>query len=40
VIWLRCGNQPTRVHESILRQYLDLIGQFGSDPDAGCLEIT
>jgi len=40
VIWLRYGNQRTRVHEAILRQHLDLIGRFASDPDAGCLEIT
>ena len=40
VIWLRCGDQPTRVHERLLRQHLDLIGRFGSDPDAGCLELT
>jgi predicted nuclease of predicted toxin-antitoxin system len=40
VIWLRCGNQPTPVHERILRQHLDLIGRFASDPDAGCLELT
>ena len=39
VIWMRCGNQPTRVHERILREHLAVIVRFGLDPDAGCLEL-
>lgn len=38
VIWLRCGNQPTSVIGSILRNHAALIAAFEHD-DAACLEI-
>lgn len=40
VIWLRCGNQPTHVHEGILRAHLRTIGLFDVDPEAGCVELA
>ena len=39
VIWLRLGNQPTRVYEKVLREQMELIRRFENDPDAGCLEL-
>jgi len=38
VIRLRCGNQPTPVIETLLREHLELIAQFAEDNSA-CLEI-
>jgi predicted nuclease of predicted toxin-antitoxin system len=38
VIWLRCGNQSTRVVESLLRNHAQTIGAFAQDASA-CLEI-
>jgi len=40
VIWLRCGNQPTRTIESILRKHADAIFAFDEDVFAACLEIS
>jgi predicted nuclease of predicted toxin-antitoxin system len=39
VIWLRCGNQPTRVVERLLRDHASLIASFLESDDAACLEI-
>jgi predicted nuclease of predicted toxin-antitoxin system len=39
VIWLRCGNQPTDAIERLLRQRAEIIGTFGKDPTAACLEV-
>jgi len=38
VIWLRCGNQPTEIIESLFRAYADTIAAFEHDATA-CLEI-
>jgi predicted nuclease of predicted toxin-antitoxin system len=38
VIWLRCGNQPTKVIEKLLRDDAEAIGIFEHDT-AECLEI-
>jgi predicted nuclease of predicted toxin-antitoxin system len=38
VIWLRCGNQPTSHVATLLRENVDLIAAFDSDP-AASLEI-
>lgn len=38
VVWLRCGNQPTAVIESILRDHAGAIEAFAHDASA-CLEI-
>jgi predicted nuclease of predicted toxin-antitoxin system len=38
VIWLRCGNQPTKAIEGLLRAHSELIVAFDSDLSA-CLEI-
>lgn len=38
VIWLRCGNQPTAVVETLLRARAEAIAAFAHDP-AACLEI-
>ena len=40
VIWLRIGNQPTSVHERMIRERSALIRRFENDPEAGCLELT
>jgi predicted nuclease of predicted toxin-antitoxin system len=40
VLWLRCGNQPTRVIENLLRTHHSDILRFESDPTAGVLEIS
>jgi len=39
VIWLRCGNQPTQVIASKLRDHAAIIAAFGSGDHAACLEI-
>lgn len=39
VIWLRCGNQPTDVVESLLRNHAPAIHAFEHDANSGCLEI-
>jgi predicted nuclease of predicted toxin-antitoxin system len=39
VIWLRCGNQPTREIERVLRGALEAIQAFDQDADAACLEL-
>jgi predicted nuclease of predicted toxin-antitoxin system len=39
VIWLRCGNQPTRVIERIFRDHAQAIAAFEHDATATCLEI-
>lgn len=39
VIWLRCGNQPTRVIEQRLRDNADDIGAFEQEAAAACWEI-
>jgi predicted nuclease of predicted toxin-antitoxin system len=38
VIRLRCGNNPTRAVEALLRDHADLIVEFGRG-DSACLEI-
>ncbi|MEL6822757.1 MAG: DUF5615 family PIN-like protein [Calditrichota bacterium] len=38
-IWLRCGNQPTKAIEHILRKHYSNIVDFISDPAIACLEI-
>jgi len=40
VIWLRCGNQPTRVIEELLRTHFRAIKLFAESPDSACLEIV
>ncbi|HYD86591.1 MAG TPA: DUF5615 family PIN-like protein [Vitreimonas sp.] len=39
VIWLRCGNQPTRVVERLMRDRAVLITDFIESHDAACLEL-
>jgi predicted nuclease of predicted toxin-antitoxin system len=39
VIWLRCGNQPTKVIEQRFRDHAHAIVAFEQDPTATCLEI-
>ncbi|MEI6072816.1 MAG: DUF5615 family PIN-like protein [Verrucomicrobiae bacterium] len=39
VIWLRCGNQPTKEIESLLRKHAEAIFAFERDSTAACLEI-
>jgi predicted nuclease of predicted toxin-antitoxin system len=39
VIWLRCGNQPTAVLESLLRNQAAAIASFEADETAACLEL-
>lgn len=39
VIWLRCGNRPTRVIETLLRPQGDLIASFVADDQATCFEL-
>jgi predicted nuclease of predicted toxin-antitoxin system len=39
VIWLRCGNQPTRTIEQLLRDHADAIAAFEQDHAAACWEI-
>ena len=39
VIWLRCGNQPTRAIEQRLRDHAEAIAAFAGDKAAACWEI-
>lgn len=39
VIWLRCGNQPTRHVEKILRDHVEAIAAFVDNPEAACWEV-
>lgn len=39
VVWLRCGNQPTRIIERLLREQFETIEAFAADGTAACLEI-
>ena len=39
VIWLRRGNQPSSVIETMLRGHIDAIVAFDDDAEAACLEI-
>lgn len=39
VIWMRVGNQSTRVHEAMLREQIKTIFAFANDPSSGCLEL-
>ncbi len=39
VVWLRCGNQPTRFVADLLRRHAAAVQVFGADPEAACLEI-
>jgi predicted nuclease of predicted toxin-antitoxin system len=40
VVWLRCGNCPTRKVEQLLRRHHARIGRFLDDPLVGFLEIS
>ncbi|MFA7159934.1 MAG: DUF5615 family PIN-like protein [Kiritimatiellia bacterium] len=40
VVWMRTGNQSTRVYEQIIREQFKLITRFASDSDAACLELA
>lgn len=39
LVWLRCGNQPTKVIEELLRGQADAIAALEHQGDAACLEI-
>src|SRR5881394_2318048 len=39
VIWLRCGNQPTKAIEKRLREHIEAIMTFELDDTAACWEI-
>lgn len=39
VIWLRCGNAPTRQVETLLRGGADAIQELLNNPDFHCLEL-
>lgn len=39
VIWLRCGNQPTRKIHDLIRAHREQIAMFGADSAAACLEL-
>src|SRR6266403_711788 len=39
VIWLRCGNQPTKDIEERLRNHVEAIAAFEQDAAAACWEI-
>jgi predicted nuclease of predicted toxin-antitoxin system len=39
VLWLRCGNQPTSMVESLLRQQFEVIEAFVKDETVACLQI-
>jgi predicted nuclease of predicted toxin-antitoxin system len=39
VIWLRCGNQPTKAIEKRLRDHAEPIAAFDADETAACWEI-
>jgi predicted nuclease of predicted toxin-antitoxin system len=38
VLWLRCGNQPTKIVEQLLRERMPAIAAFVAGP-AACLEL-
>jgi predicted nuclease of predicted toxin-antitoxin system len=39
IVWLRCGNQPAAIIERLLRDRIELLAMFESNPDAACLEL-
>jgi predicted nuclease of predicted toxin-antitoxin system len=39
VIWLRCGNQPVAIVETLLRRHAESIAEFEGNVTAACLEI-
>jgi predicted nuclease of predicted toxin-antitoxin system len=39
VIWLRCGNQPTKAVEQRLRDHAEAIAAFAENEAAACWEI-
>jgi predicted nuclease of predicted toxin-antitoxin system len=39
VIWLRCGNQPTKAIEKRLRDHAEALAHFEQDDTATCGEI-
>jgi predicted nuclease of predicted toxin-antitoxin system len=39
VVWLRCGNTPTKQVESLLRSGLEVIQELLNNPSLGCLEL-
>ncbi|MES1198918.1 MAG: DUF5615 family PIN-like protein [Pseudomonadota bacterium] len=39
VIWLRCGNQPMRAVERLIRDRLTSIAEFEASAEAACLEL-
>ena len=39
VIWLRCGNAPTQVVESLLRSGVEAIQKLLDNPNLDCLEL-
>jgi predicted nuclease of predicted toxin-antitoxin system len=39
VIWLRCGNQPTRFVADLLRRQAAAVQDFGIDSETACLEL-
>lgn len=39
VVWLRCGNQPTRWIADLLRRRAAAMLAFDADPEAACLEV-
>jgi len=39
VIWLRCGNQPTRTIEALLREHIQAIADLVADDESSCLEL-
>ncbi|WZB87960.1 DUF5615 family PIN-like protein [Okeanomitos corallinicola TIOX110] len=39
VIWLRCGNAPTKEVESLLRSGVEVIQTLPDNPNLDCLEL-
>ncbi len=39
VVWLRCGNQPTRVVAQLIRDHAELISAFLFSDETACLEL-
>jgi predicted nuclease of predicted toxin-antitoxin system len=39
IVWLRCGNQSAAIIERLLRERIELLAMFESNPDAACLEL-
>jgi predicted nuclease of predicted toxin-antitoxin system len=39
VVWLRCGNQPTRMVAQLIRDHAASINGFLGSDDAACLEL-